>query len=363
MKEIMWKILKFSGKRFRLQIVTLVVSGASFCLFLFNYTMKYIYGEPFNWRVFWEYFPNFLSGTVATTIFSFFTLNYFHGLLISRKPFRYFILPLLGCVACLEAYNLLVDYFFPLESNRDNPLPLERQLTGNMVLAILYLIFILVIASIFYLMDVRRINQELEAQKLRLEVEKSQADLKFLKSQINPHFLYNTLNSFYARSLPHSKELADGILTLSEMMRYALSETYSADGKVLLRDEVEHLHNFIKMNQFRFRGNLSIQLKVKGTPSGATVIPFVLITLVENIFKHGDLSDPNHPVQVCIDIKDSSLMYYSWNKKKSGPKELCTGIGLDNICKRLQQAYGSDFYLNIKDEQEWYETNLKIKKL
>jgi sensor histidine kinase YesM len=57
----------------------------------------------------------------------------------------------------------------------------------------------------------------LEAQKMQLEVDKSQANFKFLKSQINPHFLHNTLNFLYAKSLPYSAELSEGILTLSDI--------------------------------------------------------------------------------------------------------------------------------------------------
>jgi LytS/YehU family sensor histidine kinase len=240
---------------------------------------------------------------------------------------------------------------------------LGKQVLGNFIVAILYIAFILVLAIIYYLADVKRNNMILEEQKLKLEVEKMQADLKFLKSQINPHFLHNTLNSFYARSLPLSKDLAEGILTLSDMMRYALGEAYTEDGKVLLRDEVEHLRNFIKMNQFRFRNHLHVELEVKGEMNGAVIIPFVLITLVENIFKHGDLSDPEHPIRIIIERKGEGLRYYSRNKKSKGPKELSTGIGLDNIQKRLQHAYGDAYTLNIQDEKDCYTTELIINKL
>ena len=146
-------------------------------------------------------------------------------------------------------------------------------------------------------------------------------------------------------------------------MRYALGEAYTEDGKVLLRDEIEHLRNFIKMNQFRFRNNLNVELEVRGEMNGAVIIPFVLITLVENIFKHGDLSDPEHPIRIMIEMKDGGLHYYSRNKKKQGPKELSTGIGVDNIQKRLQHAYGDGFTLNIQDETDCYTTELIIDRL
>ena len=71
--------------------------------------------------------------------------------------------------------------------------------------------------------------QVLEAQKMQLEIDKSQANFKFLKSQINPHFLHNTLNFLYAKSLPYSDELSEGILTLSDIMLYALNEATGSD--------------------------------------------------------------------------------------------------------------------------------------
>jgi two-component system, LytTR family, sensor kinase len=359
----MASLLKTKSNRFRLGRVAMVVFGGVLFLVIFNYAIKFISNEPFNWERFWEYFPNLLLGSATTTVFSYFTLNYFHSLFIQRKPSVYFILPLFVCLVAIQVYNLVVDHYLPLEANRNNPLPLNRQIVGNLLVGILYSIFILVLAVIYYLRDVRQSHKKLEEQKLKLEVEKMQADLKFLKSQINPHFLHNTLNSFYARSLPLSADLADGILTLSEMMRYALGESHTADGRVLLRDEIEHLKNFIKMNQFRFRGNLNVHLEVEGVLNGAVIVPFVLITLVENIFKHGDLSNAEHPIKISIDLKDHRLRYYSKNRKKKGPKELSTGIGLDNIQKRLQLAYGDEYALNIKDEDDCYTTELLIKNL
>ena len=353
-------VLKTSGNRFKLGRVALVVFGGTLFLVLFNFSIRYVYNEPINWPNFWEYVPNLLLGTLATTLFSYFTLNHFHSLFIQRKSFAYFLLPTFFCFAAIQGYNISVDYLLPLKANVNDPLPIERQLVGNLVVAILYIIFILVIASVYYLLDVRRSNKDLEEQKLKLEVEKMQADLKFLKSQINPHFLHNTLNSFYARSLPLSADLADGILTLSEMMRYALGESYTTDGRVLLKDEIDHLRNFIKMNQFRFRGNLNVQLEVEGVLNGTVIVPFVLITLVENIFKHGDLSNTEHPIKICIEVRGHSLRYFSKNKKNRGPKELSTGIGLDNIQKRLQLAYGDGYTLNIKDEDDCYTTELLI---
>lgn len=146
-------------------------------------------------------------------------------------------------------------------------------------------------------------------------------------------------------------------------MRYALSEGNAKDGKAPLKDEIEHVRNVIKINQLRFSNNLNVKFSVEGVVNGATIIPFVLITLVENAFKHGDLKSTEYPIDIFLKIDHSKLNFYCRNKKKNGPKELSTGIGLDNIQKRLELAYGKDYSLNVKDEVDFYTTELTIYKL
>jgi LytS/YehU family sensor histidine kinase len=121
----------------------------------------------------------------------------------------------------------------------------------------------------------------LEAQKLQLETQISQANFNFLKAQINPHFLHNTLNFLYAKSLPYSPELSEGIVTLSDIMRYALSQGNQKDGKAPLKDEIEHVQNVIKISQLRFSNKLKVNFVIEGNVEGLMIIPFVLITLVD----------------------------------------------------------------------------------
>jgi Putative regulator of cell autolysis len=221
----------------------------------------------------------------------------------------------------------------------------------------------LLIAYLTYLRDERKQRKVLEEQKMQLEVEKSQANFNFLKAQINPHFLHNTLNFLYAKSLPYSVELSEGILTLSDIMRYALNENNSKNGKAPLKEEIEHVRNVIKIQQLRFSNKLNVQFDVEGIINGATIIPFVLITLVENAFKHGDLKTNENPIIIKLVVKHTQLHFFCRNKKKAGPKELSTGIGLDNIKKRLELAYGKDYSFTVTDEADFYTVELTINKL
>jgi len=102
---------------------------------------------------------------------------------------------------------------------------------------------------------------------------------------------------------------------------------------------------------------------VLGNPEGKMIIPFVLITIVENSFKHGDLKNPDYPISIRVQVEGDKLYFYCGNSKKRGPKQLGTGIGIANIKKRLELAYGDQFEFTVRDEPGFYSTELTIHKL
>lgn len=292
--------------------------------------------------------------------FYYFTLNSYYKLITGRKKFVHYLpISFLGALS-YAVYILCTDQLSRASEAMNTKLSVSMIVFSYSMSVIFGLGIALLIAYVVSLLDEKKQRKILEEQKIALEVEKTNANFNFLKAQINPHFLHNTLNFLYSRSLPYSPELSEGILTLSEIMRYALNDTNTPNGKTLLKDEIEHVRNVIKINQLRFSNNLQVHFDVKGVINGATIIPFVLITIVENAFKHGNLKDTGHPLEIHLEVNDNQLFFYCRNKKKTGPKELSTGIGLDNIKKRLELAYKDQFKLDIKDEQDFYTTQLTI---
>lgn len=288
-------------------------------------------------------------------------LNIFYRLFIEKKTFFPFLRVSLVAAIAIFSYQLGIYKFLPEKGYKEAGAALL--LFSFICYTFFYTGLGLLIAYLTYLRDEKKQRKILEEQKMELEVEKSQANFNFLKAQINPHFLHNTLNFLYAKSLPYSPELSEGILTLSDIMRYALSEGNSKDGKAPLKDEIEHVRNVIKIQQLRFSNKLNVQFDVEGIINGATIIPFVLITLVENAFKHGDLKTNESPIIIKLIVKQNQLNFYCRNKKKTGPKELSTGIGLNNIKKRLELAYVKNYSLNVIEDSDFYTTELTINKL
>src|SRR6187549_2100054 len=149
-----------------------------------------------------------------------------------------------------------------LHNKYTSPFPIYRSMMGSLMPII---IISFLFAYFTYVRESIKQRRILEAQKLQLEMQISQANFNFLKAQINPHFLHNTLNFLYAKSLPYSAELSEGILTLSDIMRYALDQGYAKEGKAPLKDEVEHVENVIKISQLRYSNELKVNFEVIGS--------------------------------------------------------------------------------------------------
>jgi len=205
-------------------------------------------------------------------------------------------------------------------------------------------------------------GQREKEEKLRLAKERLFYEYSFLQAQINPHFLFNTLNFFYSRTLPYSKEVSDGIMKLSDIMRYALDNREDADGKVLLKKEIDHLQNVIDISQLRFDNKLNIRFSVKGNPDGHRIIPLVLITLAENAFKHGDLANEAYPLEIslCISEEEKRLHFKVRNKKRNAVSEFSSGIGMQNIQERLKWVYQENYELKVQDQEDFYSVELLL---
>jgi two-component system, LytTR family, sensor kinase len=193
-------------------------------------------------------------------------------------------------------------------------------------------------------------------KRLRIiEKEKHHAEYAFLRAQINPHFLNNTLNFFYSKSLPLSSELADGIMTLSEIMHYSLKQDRE-DETTLIEEEIAHIRNVININQLRFNHELQVNFEVHGRTTNARIIPLILITIVENVLKHGNCTNESNPAKIILNISEEEgyVQLRTYNTKKKGPKELSSGIGMKNIRKRLSHHYGKDYHLSIQETETDY---------
>nr|WP_199076166.1 sensor histidine kinase [Pedobacter sp. ASV19] len=197
-----------------------------------------------------------------------------------------------------------------------------------------------------------------ERVQRKLESEKKDMELQFLKSQLNPHFLFNSLNNIYSLAYQKSDKTADAVLKLSEIMRYMIYE--SNDSWVSLSKEIEYVKSFIELQKLRFKDGAAVELTLNGEIDDQQIVPLILISFVENAFKHGVANDPKDPIKINIIANQKILHFSITNKKSKQNKDEMGGVGLNNVERRLQLLYPERYKLNIVNSATHYTSELML---
>jgi len=216
----------------------------------------------------------------------------------------------------------------------------------------------------FYKRSMQKTREANQLKILQLESEKTHiaTQIAYLKSQINPHFLFNSLNYIYNSVNKVSLEAGAEIMLLSEIMRYSLKDG-QPDGKVFLYEEIAQIKRYVQLMQLRFSNKLFLILtlpeRIEDNP--CRIPPLILLTFVENIFKHADLSDEAEPALIAIACDNDELKMRTQNKKRKKRVETGTKIGIHNAKTRLNLHYLSNsFDLTISDSLTHFSVNLRI---
>lgn len=217
-----------------------------------------------------------------------------------------------------------------------------------------------------YLKEKKKTN-ELEKQHLndiitqqKAEQELTKAENAFLKAQINPHFLFNTLDFIYHSIADSSPIAADAVIVLTDMMRYAIDANKMGE-YIYLGDEIDQAENLIYLNQARKNHSLYFKLNYSEDVRTIRLIPLVLLTLVENIFKHGDLSEPNDEAVINVYLDAHHLHINTHNLISENTSDTGSHAGLNNIRKRLSYTYGHEVSFQYHaDQTNHFHLNLSI---
>lgn len=202
-----------------------------------------------------------------------------------------------------------------------------------------------------------------ELRQTQLQANQLSTEIKFLKSQINPHFLFNTLNNLFSMAqAKENDELADGILKLSGMMRYMLYD--SNEERVPLAKEIAYLEECITLNKLRYADDeVLVKFDHPGHTTDASIAPMLFIPFVENAFKHGVAIGQSAVIHIGIVVIGKKLIFDCVNTDYSFIKKMemeISGIGLENVKRRLELAYPGKHKLSIKNESGKFMVNLEI---
>lgn len=182
-------------------------------------------------------------------------------------------------------------------------------------------------------------------------------EIKFLKAQINPHFLFNTLNFLYAETYKLSPKVGEGILLLTEIMRYTVQSTNNEE--IAIEKEADFLRKYVEIQQLRFHDRLQIVLDINIFSPSVSIPPLIILSFVENAFKYGKINDPNNPLTIKLESNPEYIYFYCMNLKNTHFRDPSTAVGIENIKSRLSK-YSDNYELSIKDENSIYTVTLKI---
>lgn len=202
-----------------------------------------------------------------------------------------------------------------------------------------------------------------EAERKETENRQLTSELRFLRAQVNPHFLFNTLNNLYYLAVNQSPQTPEIIAKLSGMMRYMLHE--SNHSTVPLSKEIEYMENYIELEKLRLNDEVPIAFGVDlGANAGARIVPLILITFLENAFKHGiSNGGGNSWITVSVQVEGRQLRYEVRNGKVGDTEKTVTeksGIGLVNVRRRLELSYPNAHKLTITEDDTEYTVRLVL---
>lgn len=196
---------------------------------------------------------------------------------------------------------------------------------------------------------------------LKLNEQKKTAELSALKNQLNPHFLFNTLNNLYTLSLQKSDNAPEVISVLSEILDYMLyrcNEKYVSLGK-----EIELIENYITLEKLRYGKRAKVSFN-KSVNEMVKIAPLILLTFIENAFKHGVSQEINEgEIDISLSSEANGILFTIKNTipNSSPVKENSnSSIGLLNVKKQLELLYPNSHELVIDHNEHHYSVRLKL---
>ena len=189
---------------------------------------------------------------------------------------------------------------------------------------------------------------------------KLQSELQHLHYQLQPHFFFNSLNNIYAMVDVSPEQAKTSIHSLSKLMRYMLYETNME--LVPLSKEIEFIKKFIDLMKLRVSDKTEVNYNLPSEETGINIAPLLFISLIENAFKHGVSASKASQININMTCNDKTVLFTIENDnlpKKTEDKS-GSGIGIQNLEKRLKLLYPNRYKFNSKVENDRFLVTLEI---
>ncbi|MEI8006353.1 MAG: histidine kinase [Bacteroidota bacterium] len=326
-------------------------------LTLFLLYLIYDFDTPF--------LPQFV-GTLVVTGFTALPAFLSTKLLVPRFLYRKAIRRFIGALLLVAFFNTILTYFiagaFYYELSGKS---IFRSISVIQLLSAAFFIINCIVITVSSAIKIIIDHFGMEQQLYQVEREKVSTELAFLRAQINPHFLFNVLNTIYFQIQKENSEARNSVEKLSEMLRYQLYECTT--DMIDISRELAYIENYVAVQQLRMEAGTDLQLKLPTEIGSFKIAPLLILPLVENAFKHISNFKDSSKNKLYITIyteQDSQFVVNVVNTYNSLDRteqlQRSSGLGLQNLERRLTLLYSGKHSLTKKRNENMYETILKI---
>ena len=268
-----------------------------------------------------------------------------------KKRYLFFVL-VVGLIFCVSYSKYELFSYFALHKSKHKMPPFH---------AFVYFDFLSNLLPVVFAMAIRyaQRNFSLEIAQKEAQAHKLQADLTQLRYQLQPHFFFNALNNIYSLIAFDPQKAQQSVHSLSKLMRHFMQN--SDQKQISLAEEVDFLQQYISLMQLRLTNKTTVQVDFPKQVPQLTIAPLLFISLVENAFKHGVSATSITTLSFSLKVEGNTVIFRSENTKIPTQESLySSGIGIDNLKKRLTLLYPERHQYTIEEKEGKYIAQLTI---
>ena len=269
-----------------------------------------------------------------------------------KKQYLFFILVTVTLILCVSYSKYELFSYFALHKSKHKMPPFH---------AFVYFDFLSNLLPVVFAMAIRyaQRNFSLEIAQKEAQAHKLQADLTQLRYQLQPHFFFNALNNIYSLIEFDPQKAQQSVHSLSKLMRHFMQN--SDQKQISLAEEVDFLQQYISLMQLRLMDKTTVQVDFPKQVPQLTIAPLLFISLVENAFKHGVSATAATTLSFSLKVEGNTVIFRSENTKIPTQESLySSGIGIDNLKKRLTLLYPERHQYTIEEKEGKYIAQLTI---
>ncbi len=304
------------------------------------------------------FYPDFLHNVVINLVLSstavpliYFNILFLVPKMLFKRRVIAYIFVLTGCVLVSGGlrFGATIVFFNIL----DIALPSNLAgINGGVISVSETLILFVITMSVFLVREwyvKERYTRELEQKN-------TQSELSMLRHQLQPHFLFNNLNTIYFLMESNPGLAREVMINLSDLLSHQLYD--ARKDLVPLKNEFDSIESYLKIQQVRHADFLRLEYQLPAVDEELKIAPMILITFIENAFKHGQ-KEEGYFIEIVAELAGHDLSLRVINtvgQAVEGPG----GIGLENVKRRLSLIYPNKHHLEIANDGKTYEVSLHM---